>query len=73
MQPINEIIVNFSVVLENGNTDMFKGYRIQYNNILGPYKVRLRYDKNVHHDKVKSLAAWMTIKCALQDLPFGGG
>jgi glutamate dehydrogenase (NAD(P)+) len=58
MQPINEIIVNFSVVLENGNTDMFKG---------------LRYDKNVHHDKVKSLAAWMTIKCALQDLPFGGG
>lgn len=73
MQPINEIIVNFPVVLQNGTVEMFKGYRIQHNNILGPYKGGLRYDSMVHLDECKALAAWMTIKCSLQKLPFGGG
>lgn len=73
LQPTNEIIVNFPTVLGNGETKMFKGYRIQHNNILGPYKGGLRYNDNVNLDEVKSLASWMTIKCALQDLPFGGG
>lgn len=72
MYPNNEIIVNFMVKLEN-KTELFKGYRIQHNNILGPYKGGLRFDNMVTLDECKSLAAWMTIKCALQKLPLGGG
>ena len=51
----------------------FKGYRIQHNNILGPYKGGLRFNKNTNLDECSALAAWMTYKCALQNLPFGGG
>lgn len=72
-QPKNEIIVNFPVKLSDGETKMFKGYRIQHNNFLGPYKGGLRFDKNVTLDECKALASWMTIKCALQGIPFGGG
>lgn len=72
MQPQNEIIVHFSVVLESGKKQMFKGYRVQHNNNRGPYKGGLRFDTVVHLDECKALAGWMTIKCALQALPFGG-
>ena len=72
MYPNNEIIVNFMVKLEN-KTELFKGYRIQHNNILGPYKGGIRFNNIVTLDECKSLAAWMTIKCALQNLPLGGG
>lgn len=72
-QPKNEIIVNFPVKLENGKTKVFKGYRIQHNDILGPFKGGLRFYQNVYLDECKALAFWMTIKCALQDLPLGGG
>ena len=51
---------------------MFKGYRIQHNNILGPYKGGIRFHQDVHLDEVKALASLMSIKCALQDIPFGG-
>ena len=71
-QPKNEIIVNFPVKLENGETLIFKGYRVQHNNINGPFKGGLRFDPIVHLDECKALAAWMTIKCSLQNLPFGG-
>lgn len=72
-QPKNEIIVNFPVRMDDGSTMMAKGYRIQHNNILGCYKGGLRFSPMVHLDEVKALAAWMTWKCALADLPFGGG
>ena len=72
-QPKNEIIVNFTVSLSNGTTEMFKGYRVQHNNILGPYKGGIRFNKCVYLDECKALASWMTYKCALQDLPLGGG
>ena len=72
-QPNAEIIVNFPVKLENGNTEIFKGYRVQHNNILGPYKGGLRFHQNVYLDECKALAFWMTVKCALQNLPLGGG
>ena len=72
-QPKNEIIVNFPVTLENGQTQLFKGYRVQHNNILGPFKGGLRFSKCVYLDECKALAFWMTIKCALQSIPFGGG
>jgi glutamate dehydrogenase (NAD(P)+) len=71
-QPQNEIIVNFPVTLENGKTEIFKGYRVQHNNLCGPFKGGIRFHQDVYLDECKSLAFWMTIKCALQSLPFGG-
>ena len=71
--PKNEIIVNFPVELENGKCQIFKGYRIQHNNLLGPYKGGLRYHQDVYLNECKALAFWMMIKCALQGLPLGGG
>lgn len=70
--PKHEIIVNFPVVLEDGNLQMMKGYRIQHCNLLGPYKGGLRFHHDVHLDECKALAFWMTIKCALLKLPLGG-
>tara|TARA_Y100000590_G_scaffold469232_1_gene655685 strand:- start:14003 stop:15310 length:1308 start_codon:yes stop_codon:yes gene_type:complete len=72
LQPTNEVIFNFPVKLDNGTIEMFKGYRIQHNNILGPYKGGIRFHQDVHLDEVKALASLMSIKCALQDIPFGG-
>lgn len=71
-QPKNEIIVNFPVQLDNGETKLFKGYRVQHNDIVGPYKGGLRYHHNVYLDECKALAFWMTLKCSLQRLPLGG-
>ena len=71
--PMNEIIVHFPVKLSNGKVKIFKGYRVQHNNVLGPFKGGLRFHPHVHLEEVKALAASMTIKCALQNLPFGGG
>lgn len=73
MHPNNEIIMNFQVKLSNNKTKIFKGYRIQHNNLLGPYKGGLRFDPICHLDECKALACWMTIKCSLQSLPLGGG
>lgn len=72
-QPMNEIIVNFPVKLDCGETVLFKGYRIQHNNFRGPFKGGLRFHEIVHLDECKALAGWMTLKCSLQNLPFGGG
>ncbi len=71
-QPKNELMVNFPVMLDDGSYRLFKGYRIQHNNILGPYKGGVRYHPDVSLDDVKALAVWMTMKCALMRLPFGG-
>ena len=72
LQPRNEIIINFPVKLDSGEIKLFKSYRVQHNNILGPYKGGLRFNPSVHLDEVKSLALWMTLKCSLQKIPFGG-
>lgn len=72
-QPKNEIIIHFPVKMDNGETKLFKGYRVQHNNILGPYKGGIRYHESVHLDDVKALASMMTWKCALMQIPFGGG
>jgi glutamate dehydrogenase (NAD(P)+) len=68
-----EIIVHFPVRLSDGKIHIFDGYRVQHNNWLGPYKGGLRFSKDVYLDEFKALSFWMTIKCALHDLPFGGG
>jgi glutamate dehydrogenase (NAD(P)+) len=52
---------------------LFKGYRVQHNNALGPYKGGFRFHQDVHLDDVKSLALLMTMKCSLVRVPFGGG
>jgi glutamate dehydrogenase/leucine dehydrogenase len=72
-QPKNEIIVNFPVRMDDGTVRLFKGYRIQHNNLLGPYKGGIRYHQTVSLDDLKALAAMMTWKCALMNLPLGGG
>jgi glutamate dehydrogenase (NAD(P)+) len=71
-EPKNEIAVNFPVKLNDGKIHMFKGYRIQHNNLLGPFKGGIRYAPSVSLDEVKALDALMTYKCSLVDLPFGG-
>jgi glutamate dehydrogenase (NAD(P)+) len=72
-QPKNELIVNFPVRMDNGRIQMFKGYRVQHNNILGPYKGGIRYHQEANLDEMKALASWMTYKSALHEIPFGGG
>jgi glutamate dehydrogenase/leucine dehydrogenase len=72
-QPKNEIIVNFPVLMDDGSHRLFKGYRIQHNNVLGPYKGGLRFHPDTRLDECKALAMIMTFKCALMDIPFGGG
>jgi glutamate dehydrogenase (NAD(P)+) len=71
-EPKNEIRVNFPVLMDDGNYRLFKGYRVQHNNILGPYKGGIRYHPQVDIDEVKALASWMAFKCALANLPLGG-
>lgn len=71
-KPTNEIIVHFPVKLQDGSVRMFDGYRIQHNSALGPYKGGLRYHPSVNTDEVRALAAWMTWKTAIANLPYGG-
>jgi glutamate dehydrogenase (NAD(P)+) len=71
-QPKTELIINFPVRMDDGTFQLFKGYRIQHNNIMGPYKGGIRYHQDVSLDEVKALAALMTYKCTLLDVPFGG-
>ena len=70
--PDKQVIVHIPVTMDNGKVRVFEGYRVVHNTILGPSKGGIRYDKNVHLDEVKALAAWMTWKCAVVDLPYGG-
>jgi len=72
-QPKNELIVHFPVKMDDGSTRLFTGYRIQHNNIRGPYKGGIRFHHAVDRDDVRALAALMTWKCSLMDIPFGGG
>ncbi len=68
----SEIIVHFPVKLDNGDVEVFKGYRIQHNDILGPYKGGLRFHPHAGLDDFKALASLMTWKCSLIGVPFGG-
>jgi glutamate dehydrogenase (NAD(P)+) len=71
-QPQSEIMVHFPVRMDNGHHKLFKGYRVQHNNALGPYKGGMRYHEDVHLDDVKSLALLMSMKCSLVRIPYGG-
>jgi len=71
-EPKSVIQVNFPVRMDDGKLRLFQGYRIQHNNILGPYKGGVRYHPEVSLNEVKALAALMTWKCSLAGLPLGG-
>ncbi len=72
-QPKNEAMVHFPVRMDDGHHRLFKGYRVQHNNALGPYKGGIRFHEDVHLDDVKALSFLMTMKTALVRVPFGGG
>ena len=71
--PMRVLIVNIPVVMDDGSIRVFTGYRVQYNDALGPTKGGIRYHPNVTLDEVTALAAWMTWKTAVAGLPLGGG
>src|SRR5437899_10409061 len=64
--------VNFPVKLDDGRIVLYQGFRSQHNNALGPYKGGIRYHPGVTIDEVKALSMWMTLKCAVTGIPFGG-
>ncbi len=70
--PERQIITSIPITMDNGEIEVFKGYRVHYNTSRGPAKGGIRYDLNVSLDEVTALAAWMTWKCAVVDVPFGG-
>lgn len=65
--------VYIPLTMDNGKVKVFEGFRVQYNKARGPYKGGIRYHPQVNMDEVKSLAFWMMIKCAVVNIPFGGG
>ena len=71
--PKRQIIVSCPVLMDNGEIEVFTGYRVQYSISLGPAKGGIRYHPDVTLDEVTALAAWMTWKCAVAHIPFGGG
>ena len=72
-EPRRELTVHFPVKMDDGNVQVFTGYRVQHNLGRGPAKGGLRYHQDVTLDEVKALAMWMTWKCAVVGIPFGGG
>ena len=70
--PERTIEVQFPVEMDNGTTRLFHGYRVQHSNARGPYKGGIRFHPNVEMDEVRALAFWMTMKCAVAGIPFGG-
>lgn len=68
----NELIIHFPVRMDDGEVEVFKGYRVQHNNALGPYKGGLRFHPATNIESIKALAFWMTFKASLAGLPYGG-
>jgi glutamate dehydrogenase (NAD(P)+) len=71
--PAKQVIVSLPVTMDDGSIKVFEGYRVIHSTILGPSKGGIRFDPHVNLDEVKALAAWMTWKCAVVDIPYGGG
>ena len=71
-KPSRLIYCSLPVKLDNGKTQVFEGYRVIHSTALGPSKGGIRYSMDVNEDEVMALAAWMTFKCAIADIPYGG-
>ncbi|SCG81985.1 glutamate dehydrogenase [Proteiniborus sp. DW1] len=72
-QPLRTLEVNFPVKMDDGSIRVFTGYRAQHNDALGPAKGGIRFHPGVNFDEVKALSAWMTFKCGVVGVPYGGG
>lgn len=70
--PERELKVSLPVKMDDGTVQVFEGFRVQHSTVRGPAKGGIRYHQNVDEDEVKALAAWMTIKCAVANIPYGG-
>ena len=70
--PEKQIIVSIPILKDNGDVEVYTGYRVLYNTSRGPAKGGIRFDMQVTLEEVKALAAWMTWKCAVVNIPFGG-
>jgi len=71
--PQKSLIVSIPIEMDNGKVKIFEGYRVQHNNYRGPYKGGIRFHPQTNLNEVKTLATLMTFKCAVADIPFGGG
>lgn len=71
--PDRELRISIPVEMDDGRLQIFNGYRVEHNNALGPYKGGVRYHENIDIREVRALAFWMTLKCAVADIPMGGG
>ncbi|MGB4420399.1 MAG: Glu/Leu/Phe/Val dehydrogenase [Candidatus Saccharimonadales bacterium] len=72
-QPDRNIEVSIPITMDDGSVRIFNGYRVEYNNTLGPYKGGIRYHASTDINEVKALAFWMALKCAVVNIPMGGG
>ena len=72
-QPNRELHIAIPVKMDDGSLRVFEGYRVQYNNARGPYKGGIRYHQDTEINEVKALAFWMALKCAVANIPMGGG
>ncbi len=72
-RPDRELTVSLPIVMDDGSTKVFTGYRVQHNFLRGPCKGGIRFAPDVNLDEVRALSAWMTWKCSVVDIPFGGG
>ena len=71
--PKRVLTVSLPIRMDNGETQVFTGFRSQHNDARGPYKGGIRYHPQVTIEEVKALSMWMTWKCAIADIPYGGG
>ena len=72
LYPERELKVCFPIRMDSGNIQVFEGYRVQHSCLRGPYKGGIRFHPEVDENEVRALAAWMTFKCAVVDIPYGG-
>jgi glutamate dehydrogenase (NAD(P)+) len=70
--PTKEVTLYIPVVMDSGNIEVFVGYRVRHSIVRGPGKGGIRYSPDVTLDEVRALASWMTWKCAVMNIPFGG-
>jgi len=70
--PIKQVKVSLPIMMDNGKIQVFEGYRVVHSTVLGPSKGGIRYAMDVNQDEVMALAAWMSFKCAVANLPYGG-
>ena len=70
--PVKQVIISVPIIMDSGKIEVFEGFRVIHDNVLGPSKGGVRFSPDVNLEEVKALAAWMTWKCAVVNVPFGG-